>query len=134
MIVLDGINCHGEKASPVQQAAMDLAMKTLREAMNGPISNSGDEVLLTKLKRVPKLKRREFLKLAENSKLSSFTLEVLNFVVDYRGTNVKNFLNNLQAYMRHKIYDHGLKNRTGKVYQDTSIHSLIKKALIHTEL
>jgi hypothetical protein len=132
IIGYDGYDCHGNRLSPVGQAAMVVAMSRLNEALETGLSSDGD-VLLSKLKRVPKMPRRKLRKLIDAHRLSPFTVEVLHFVADYRGVVVKKFIENLRTEMRRKIWDHGLRNKRGTTYSVSSIHSLIKKALVYTD-
>lgn len=121
-----------ERLSELDRLCRSIAMRRLSEALAGPVSNDGD-VVLSKLTRVPKMPRRTLSKLlTENNRLSPFTVEVLNFVASYRGANVKTFLKKLHERMAFAIQD--IHTTRGGKYQPSSIHTLIKKALIHTEL
>lgn len=135
LISVDGMDCHGNRPSPIQKLASAIAMRKLAEALESPLSANGD-VILSKLKRVPKMSKLKLKKIiaTKYDKLSPFTLEVLDFVANYRGSSVGNFRKNLHGHMRRMIYDHGFAQKNGKIYNVDSIHTLIKKALVYTEL
>ncbi len=120
-----------EMVSDLDRLCRSIAMRKLSEAL---AQQSGD-VILSKLTRVPRMPHRKLRKLlTDNGRLSPFTVAVLNFVASYRGTIVKTFLRKLHDHMFTQINYNGLMSKRGDYYQDSSIHTLIKKALIYTEL
>ena len=132
IIGYDGFDCHGNRKSELDKLNQSIAMNRLAEALETGLSKDGD-VLLSKLRRVPKMPRKKLRKLVATGRLAPFTVEVLHFVADYRGTNVQNFIENLRHEMRRKIWDHGMRNKRGTTYSVSSIHTLIKKALVYTD-
>lgn len=133
IIGYDGFDCHGNRKSELDKLNSRIAMSRLNEALREHDLSKDGDVLLSKLARVPKMSRKKLRKLIDTRHISPFTVEVLHFVADYRGTNVPKFIENLRNEMRRKIWDHGMRNKRGKTYSVSSIHTLIKKALVYTD-
>lgn len=129
-----------DDTSPLDQLCRSIAMEKLAKALEDETtakmsvySKHGD-IILSKLTRVPRMSRTQLRKLIDAGKVSPFTVEVLDFVNNYRGTNVANFLNNLHIHMKLNVHDHEFISSRGTWYKASSIHTLIKKALIYTKL